>query len=160
LWKGESIPARVYVLDSSEAPALKKMLEYDPYLDQNLIPRAPKEWDDDKFVKAHPEMAQEIAQKKKEVEDAVNKLRNDKEANIIFARMDYQLRDGISMSLDREKSYLYLSGDEAFLNGAEQKLKKNLKSIGRADANVEKQIIDTIEKEKERSDQGLGFIFG
>ena len=105
-------------------------------------------------------MAQEIAQKKKEVEDAVNKLRNDKEANIIFARMDYQLRDGISMSLDREKSYLYLSGDEAFLNGAEQKLKKNLKSIGRADANVEKQIIDTIEKEKERSDQGLGFIFG
>ena len=155
-----AIPARVYILNSSEAPALKKMLEYDPYLDPNLIPKTPKEWDDPEYVKKHPELAQEAEQKKKAAEEAMNKLKNDKEMNTIFARQDYQLKDGVSLGLEREKSYLYLSADEAFLDAGEAKLKKSIKSIERAPPEVEKQIIDGIEHERQQSDQGLGFVFG
>lgn len=154
------ITVRVYVLNSSDAAALKKILEYDPYLDPNLAPKMPKEWDDPEYVKKHPELAQEMAQKKKQAEDAISNLRNDKEANIIFARQDYQIRDGLSLGLDREKSYLYLSADDSFLDAGEAKLKKKISSLERAPQNIEKQIIDTIEEEKLRSDQGLGFIFG
>lgn len=154
------ITARVYVLNASDAAALKKLLEYDPYLDPNLAPKTPKEWDDPKYLEKHPEIAQEAGQKKKQAEDAMSKLRNDKEANIIFARQDYQLKDGVSLGLDREKSYLYLSADDSFFAGAEEKLKKSIASIERVQQDTEKQIIDTIEKEKQKADQGLGFIFG
>jgi len=160
LSKGECITARVYMLNSSDAPKLKKLLEYDPYLDQNIAPKIPKEWEDPKYLAEHPEVAKEAEQKKKQAEEALGNLRNDKEANVIFARQDYQLKDGISLGLDREKSYLYLSADESFFDGAEAKLKKNVASIERAKEDVEKQIIDTLEKEKEKADQGLGFIFG
>lgn len=154
------MPARVYVLNSSDAPALKKLLEYDPYLDMNLIPKTPKDWDDPEYSKKHPELAQEIAQKLKQADDAVTKLREDKEMNIIFARQDYMIKDGISMGLDREKSYLYLSADESFLNEGEKKLKKNIASIQRAPDDVERKIISAIEEERQQADQGLGFIFG
>ena len=154
------ITVRVYVLNSSDVAALKKILEYDPYLDPNIAPKMPKEWDNPDYVQKHPELAQEIAQKKKQSEDAMSNLRNDKEANIIFARQDYQVRDGIALGLEREKSYLYLSADDAFLDAGEVKLKKKIASLERATQNVEKQIIDTIEEEKQKSDQGLGFIFG
>ena len=155
-----SIPARAYVLNSSDAAALKKILEYDPYLDPNLIPKIPKEWDDAEYMRKHPELEQQAAQKKKEAAEAMDKLKNDKEMNLIFARQDYQLKDGISLGLDREKSYLYLSADEAFLEAGEAKLKKNISSLQRAPQDVEKQLIDDIEQERQKSDQGLGFIFG
>lgn len=155
-----AIPARVYVLNSSDAPALKKMLEYDPYLDPNLIPKTPKEWDDADYMKKHPELAQEAAKKKKDADDAMNKLKNDKEMNVIFARQDYQVKDGVSLGFDREKSYLYLSADDAFLEAGEAKLKKSIGSLQRATQDVEKQIIDRIEEERQKSDQGLGFVFG
>lgn len=147
------------MLDSSDAPALKKILEYDPYLDQNLIPKIPKEWDDAEYLKKHPELEQQAAAKKKEAEEAMEKLRNDKEMNVIFARQDYQLRDGISLGLDREKSYLYLSADEAFLDAGEAKLKKSFRSLQRAPEDIEKQVIEEIEQERQKSDLGLGFVF-
>ncbi len=150
------MPARVYVLNASDAPALKKLLEYDPYLDTNLIPKAPKEWDDPEYVKAHPEVEAKI----KEADGAVKRLREDKDLNIIFARQEYIIKDGISLGLDREKSYLYLSADDDFMAGADAKLKKSVASIQRAPEDLEKQIINTIEQEKQKSDEGLGFIFG
>jgi hypothetical protein len=150
------MPARVYILNASDAPALKKLLEYDPYLDTNLIPKSPKEWDDPEYVKAHPEVEAKI----KEADGAVNKLREDKELNIIFARQDYMIKDGMSLGLDREKSYLYLSAEEDFMGGAEAKLKKNISSIQRAPEDIEKQIISTVDEERQKSDEGLGFIFG
>lgn len=110
-------------------------------------------------MKTHPDIAEKAAQEKKKAEDAMNKLRNDKEMNIIFARRDYQLRDGITLGLDREKSYLYLSADDAFLNDAEAKLKKSIASIERAPPDIETQLIETIEEEKQKTDEGLGFIF-
>ena len=158
--KGEEIAARIYVVDSSEVPALKKILEYDPYLDPNIIPKTPKEWDNPEYIKKHPEMAQEVENKKKLTEDAMNKLRDDKEANIIFARKDYLLKDGIAMGLDKDKCYLYLSADDSFLDAAEAKLKKSISSVKRAPSDIEKQIIDTVERERQSADEGLGFIFG
>ncbi|MDE1874213.1 MAG: hypothetical protein KGI04_03795 [Candidatus Micrarchaeota archaeon] len=155
-----SIPARVYVLNSSDAAALKKILEYDPYLDPNLIPKVPKEWDDPKYMEKHPEVAQEAAQKKKEADEAINKLKNDKDLNTIFARQDCQLKDGVSLGLDREKSYLYLSADDSFLEAGEAKLRKSIGSLQRAPPEVEKKVIETVEEERQKSDQGLGFVFG
>ena len=139
---------------------MKKLLEYDPYLDPNIAFKIPKEWDDPKYFEAHPEKKAEADQKIKESEEALSKLRNDKEANIIFARQDYQIKDGVSMGLDREKSYLYLAADEEFLSAAEPKLKKTIASIERVSPEVESQIIDTIEKERQKADTGLGLIFG
>jgi len=135
------------------------MLEYDPYLDPNLIPKTPKEWDDSEYMKAHPEIAEQAAAKKKEIDGTMARLREDKEANLIFARQDYQLRDGIMLGLDREKTYLYLSATDEFVAGADVKLKKMLPTIQRADPETEKKIIDTIDEERQKSDQGLGFIF-
>ncbi len=152
--------ARVYVLDSAEAPALKKMLEYDPYLDQGAIPSMPKEWSDAKYRSEHPELAQQIEEKEKEISGALDRLKNDKEANIIFARQDYQLRDGIGIGLERGKSYLYISADDSFLDGADAKMKKNFKSIERADAETEQKVIGIIEDERNRTDAGIGLIFG
>ena len=88
------------------------------------------------------------------------KMKEDKEANIIFARQDYQIKDGLSLGFDREKSYLYLSADDAFLEAGETKLKKSITSLQRAPKEIENQIIDGIEHERQKSDQGLGFIFG
>ena len=129
-------------------------------IDGNLAPKIPKEWDDPKYMEKHPELAQEAGQKKKQAENAMSNLRNDKEANIIFARQDYMLKDGISLGLDREKSYLFLNADNSFFADAEAKLKKNVSSLERVQSDTEKQIIDTIEKEIQQADQGLGFIFG
>ncbi len=155
-----AIPARVYVLNSSDAPALKKLLEYDPYLDPNLIPSMPKKWDDKDVSMLNPEDKAEAEKIKKQIDDALVKLKTDRDLNTIFARQDYMLKDGVSVGMDREKTYLYLSADDTFLKDAEPKLKKSIASIQRAEENVEKQIIDTIDKERQQADTGLGLIFG
>ncbi|VVB77324.1 Uncharacterised protein [uncultured archaeon] len=64
------------------------------------------------------------------------------------------------MGLDRDKSYLYLNATEEFLVPAEEKLKKNIKSIKRLDTATESKIIDTIANERHNAEQGLGMIFG
>jgi hypothetical protein len=126
----------------------------------NLIPRLPKEWDDEKYLSEHPDIAKEAAEKRKEVDESVRKLREDKEANLIFARQDYQLRDGATVGLDRDKCYLLLNAPEDFQVPAEEKLKKNIGSIRRLDPETERKVIESIEKERESAEQGLGMIFG
>ncbi len=152
--------ARVYSFDASEEETLKKLLAYDPYLDTSLIPNIPKDWSDKKYMAAHPELKDEIERKKKEAEDAAAKLRSDPEANIIFARQDYKIKDGRAVGLDEGKSYLYISASDEFLSGAEAKLKKNLKSILRASPDEERKVIAYVEEEREKSEEGLGLIFG
>ena len=154
------ISERVYVLDAHDAEPLRKLLAYDPYLDFNLIPKLPSEWDDEKYLSEHPDIAKEAEEKRKEADEAVRKLREDKEANLIFARQDYQLRDGATMGLDRTKCYLFLNAPEDFQVPAEAKLKKNIASITRLDPDSEKKVIDSIEKERESAEEGLGMIFG
>jgi hypothetical protein len=105
-------------------------MEYDPYLDKSLG------------------------------EEQLSKLKDDAQANIIFARQDYMIKDGISTNLDTKKCYLYLSASEEFLELADKKLKVSLKSIARADTETEAKVISIIETEMSDSDAGLGLIFG
>ena len=124
------MPARVYTCDSGDANELKKLMEYDPYLDKNLN------------------------------EEQLAGLKNDEQANVIFARQDYNIKDGISLNLDTKKYYLYLSASDEFLEKADKKLKSSIKNIERADKETEEKIIGIVEGERQQSEQGLGAIFG
>ncbi len=106
------------------------MLSYDPYLDNSLSP------------------------------DQISKIKSDENANIIFARQDYWLKDGITLGLDPEKYYLVLSALEEFLEKAEPKLKNSIKSISRLDHDTELKVAGEMEKERNESESGLGMIFG
>ncbi len=109
---------------------MKKLLEYDPYLDKGLN------------------------------EQQLLELKSNPDANVIFTRQDYLLKDGISMNLDREKYYLYINAQDDFLEQGEKKLKARIKSIERASPELESKIISDIESERKESEQGIGSIFG
>ena len=124
------MPTRVYVCDSKDYEKLKKLMEYDPYLDKSLN------------------------------DEQLSKIKDDKEANVIFARQDYMIKDGISVSLDSGKYYLYLSANEEFLQQADPKLKKNIEGITRAEPDVEAKVVEVVETERSESESGIGSIFG
>ncbi len=124
------MPARVYICPIEKKSELKKMLEYDPYLDPKLG------------------------------EEDLKKLREDEMANVIFVRQDYDLRDGASINMDPSKCYLFLKAQEGFLEKAEKKLKESIKDIERAPKDIEEKVIMFIEDERSRADQGFGSIFG
>jgi len=87
------MPARVYVCPIEKENELKRMLEYDPYLDPKIK------------------------------EEDLKKLREDEMANIIFARQDYVVKEGASINMDPSKCYLFLNAQDSFLDKAEKKLK-------------------------------------
>ncbi|MGC8710466.1 MAG: hypothetical protein ACP5RF_02555 [Candidatus Micrarchaeia archaeon] len=122
--------SRVYECNISKEQELKKLLEYDPYLDSKLT------------------------------EDDLKKLREDESANVIFARQDYVLKEGAALDLDREKCYLFLKATDEFLDKAEKKLKASIEGIKRVDPEMESKIITSIENERSKAEQGFGFIFG
>ncbi len=124
------MPSRVYTCDAAETNALTKLMSYDPYLDKSLS------------------------------EEKIAEIKKDPEANIIFARQDYNIKDGVSIGLDRNKSYLYLSASDEFLEQADKKLKNTIKSIERADKETEEKVIKLVEGERSSSEEGLGSIFG
>ena len=105
-------------------------MSYDPFLDRSFTP------------------------------DQLSKMKDDEEANVIFARQDYWIKDGITLGLDRNKYYLVISGIDEFLNKAEPKLMKLLPDIKRADPELETKVVAEIEKERKESESGLGMIFG
>jgi hypothetical protein len=84
---------RVYVCPIEKEAELKKMLEYDPYIDPKIK------------------------------EEDLKKIREDEMANIIFARQDCVLKDGASINLDPSKCYLFINAQDSFLDKAEKKLK-------------------------------------
>ncbi len=116
--------------NSTENSALTKLMSYDPFLDKTLN------------------------------EQQLAELKNNQDANVIFARQDYMIKDGISVGLNRDKYYLYLSASDEFLEKADKKLKASIKSIERADPETEKIVITIVESERESSEEGLGSIFG
>ncbi len=124
------MPARVYLCDEKDLDKLKALMEYDPYLD------------------------------KSKTEEELAALKQDKAANVIFARQDYQIKDGISIGMEKDKCYLYLSANEDFLTLAEPKLLSAIESAKRADSETEKKIILMIEEEISNSESGIGSIFG
>lgn len=124
------MPTRVYSCDAKDAQELKKLLEYDPYLDKSLN------------------------------EQQLAELKNDPQANIIFARQDYQLKDGVSLGLDRERYYLCITAVDDLIEKDEAKLKAKVQSIKRVEPDLEVKIVSTLEEERKESEQGLGMIFG
>ncbi|MGC8572143.1 MAG: hypothetical protein ACP5RI_01150 [Candidatus Micrarchaeia archaeon] len=150
---------RVYECDESEVKELKKMLSYDPYLDNNLIPKVPELKNEDK-ARMTPEQLKEYQEKEEKAHEALKKLSEDKLANVIFARQDYDLREGKALGVDTNKSYLYLKATDEFLDLAEEKFKKYFKTIKRADHDIEEKFIKIKEDEDSRANMGFGAIFG
>ena len=121
---------RVYECDRNDYERLKKLLEYDPYLDKSIS------------------------------SEQLEVIRNDKYANIIFARQSYVIKDGSSLGMDAKKYYLYLKAGDEFFKDAEEKLKKEIASIKRSDADTEKKIITIINEEENKGNYGIGLILG
>jgi uncharacterized protein YaaR (DUF327 family) len=151
---------RVYSFDKSDMEKLSKALSYDPYLDKNLLPDMPKEFEDKKYMEQHPEQKQQMEALQKRIEEAKNRLKNDKNLNVIFARQEYSLREGASLGLEPEKCYLYLKANDEFLKGAEERLKAEYKSFAVADSETSQKVIKAIHDEEERANAGFGSIFG
>lgn len=107
-------------------------MEYDPYLDKSKTP------------------------------EQLAKLKEDPNSddNVIFARQDYWIKDGVSLGLDRDKYYLIISAVDQFLEKAEPKLKRSIQSIQRADPDTEAKVTLDMENERNQSESGLGMIFG
>ncbi|MDE1825057.1 MAG: hypothetical protein KGH61_02740 [Candidatus Micrarchaeota archaeon] len=124
------MPARVYVAQISKQQELRKLVAYDPYLDNALK------------------------------EEDLSKIRDDEMANIIFARQDCVIKEGAALNLEREKVYLYISATDEFLEKADKKLKAQIEGIERADQEIEQKIIATINEEQSKAESGFGFIFG
>ncbi|MEM3841101.1 MAG: hypothetical protein QXN59_00175 [Candidatus Micrarchaeaceae archaeon] len=121
---------RVFEFDPQQKPQVKKLIEYDPYLDQSL---------DDAALK---------------------KMKEDEYANIIFTRQECEIKDGDMIGMDASKCYLYIKANEEFMPKAESKLKREIPGIKRCDAKSEEKVIAFINEEKEKGNVGFGSIFG
>jgi hypothetical protein len=148
---------RVYECDKSEAEALKKVLEYDPYLDPKLIPQSKSEKDLKSMSEEERKKAKEEDEK---TQEAIKKLHEDKYANVIFARQGYSLREGASLGLDSNKSYLYLDANDQFFVLAEERFKREFKTVKRTGQKEEKTVTDAIKAEEDKAAVGFGSIFG
>ena len=151
------LPIRVYECDKSEIEALKKILVYDPYLDPKIIPPAGSDKD---IKKLSEEEKKKMEERDKQVREALKKISEDKSMQIIFARQNYSLREGASVGLNADRSYLYINATDEFLNGAEERFKKEFKTIKRAQKSDEDKVIETIKGEEEKANAGFGAIFG
>ena len=151
---------RVYSFDKAAMDKLSKALSYDPYLDKNLLPDMPKEFDDKKYLEQHPEAKEQYEALQKRIEDAKDRLKNDKSLNVIFARQEYSLREGTSLGLNPDKCYLYLKANDEFLKNAEDRLKDEYESFAKADDETSQKVIKAIHDEEDRANAGFGSIFG
>jgi len=147
----------VYECDKSEAEELKKALSYDPYLDSNLIPPAGKDKPADQLTEEEKKAQEE---RDKKIAEAHKMLESSPKGKYIFARQDYSLRDGSSVGLKGDKSYIYLSAPDDFLKGAEERFKTEFKTVKRASKEEEEKVISVIKDEEERANAGFGSIFG
>ncbi len=153
------MPARVYECDEPEVKALKKILSYDPYLDPNLIPKS-SDLSEKDLAKLSDEEKKAYAEREAATRAAIEKLKSDKFANVIFARQDYDMREGKSIGVEDSKSYLYLKATDEFLNAAEERFKHEFKTVKRATSVIEKKFIELKESEESAANVGFGAIFG
>lgn len=153
------MPARVYECDPSEVQKLKKLLNYDPYLDPNLIPKLP-DVDDKQRAKMSPEEKAKLDELEKRASEASKKLREDRMMNVIFARQDCDLREARSMAIESDKYYLLIRATDEFLDLAEERFKAEFTTIKRAPQEIEQKMIKIKEEEENAANQGFGSIFG
>lgn len=124
------MPARVYIVNISKLQDLKKLVNYDPYLDNAIK------------------------------EEDLAKVRADEMANIIFARQDCQIKEGAALDMDREKVYLYVNASDEFLEKADKKIKLQIEGATRADSETEQKVISSIVEEQSKAESGFGSLFG
>lgn len=74
-----------------------------------------------------------------------------------FARVGYKVKDGGMLGEDKAKMYVYVKASDEFVKKADEMLKDVAKP---APADVEKRVIEKIQKEEEDAEGGLGSIFG
>ncbi len=95
-----------------------------------------------------------------QVKTALAKLASEKYSNLIFNRQEYSLRDGRSIGLSPDKSYLYVNATDVFMKDCDSMFAEKFKTVKRAGADEEKKLIHIINDEKDRADSGFGMIFG
>jgi hypothetical protein len=139
------MPVHVYEVDRSEVKQIEKLMKYDPYLDPNLIPKSKE----DKSGKTDPAVA-----------EAIKKLREDRFANVIYARHECEIKEGRYLGIEGEKFYFYVSAPEEFLALSDEKLSKEFKTVKRAPPEIEQKYIKIKQEEEEKSNAGFGAIFG
>ena len=150
------MPVHVYECGKPEAEALKKLLSYDPYLDPNIIPSSK---DDKPSKEMTEEERREAAEREKRIQENLRKVREEY-SDIIFARQEYSLRDGVTLGLDSDKVYLYLKANEDFLNKADKLLASKINGLKRTPNDVEGKVIAVIKEEEDKASAGFGSIFG
>jgi hypothetical protein len=74
-----------------------------------------------------------------------------------FARVGYKVKDGGVLGEDKAKMYVYLKASDEFVKKADELLKD---VAAPAPPEVEKRVIEKIQKEEEDAEGGLGSIFG
>ncbi len=151
------MPERVYECSKAESEELKKVLSYDPYLDNNTLPPQIKPADPENPT---PEEKAAMEAREKQVAEELRKLETSPKGRIIFARQEYSLRDGASMGLNKDVMYLFLSAPDDFLKGAEERFGTEFKTIKRAQKPDENKVIGIIRDEEEKANAGFGSIFG
>ena len=121
---------RVFEFEAQNKQAVKKLIEYDPYLDQSLDT------------------------------EALKKIKEDPLASTIFTRQECEIRDGDMIGMEATKCYLYIKANDEFMVHAEEKLKKEIPGIKRCEPASESKVINYINEEKEKGNAGFGSIFG
>jgi hypothetical protein len=74
-----------------------------------------------------------------------------------FARVGYKVKDGGAIDEDKAKMYVYVKASDEFVKKADALLKD---VASPAKPEVEKRVIEKIQKEEEDAEGGLGSIFG
>jgi len=74
-----------------------------------------------------------------------------------FARVGYKVKDGGILAEDKARMYVYVKASDEFVKKADELLKDVAKPCA---PEVEKRIIEKIQKEEEDAEGGLGSIFG
>jgi hypothetical protein len=151
------VPARVYECSKSEVEELKKVLAYDPYLDPAVIPPSGKDKPNDKLTEQEKK---EIEEREKQVNESLKKLSGSLKGKIIFTRQEYSLREGGSVGLKSDCSYLYINAPEDFLKGAEERFRTEFRTVKPATKEEEEKVINVIKEEEEKANVGFGSIFG
>lgn len=89
--------------------------------------------------------------------DVTKILEADPYAEESFARNGYKIKDGGVLGEDKAKFYVYLSASNEFIKKADEKLKDVAKP---APVEVEKRVIQKVQKEEEEAESGFGSMFG
>ncbi len=90
----------------------------------------------------------------------INNIKKDKYSNIIFKRQEFEIKNGALFSLSSSRYFLYLKANDDFLKKAEEIFKEKFKTVKIADKDIEEKIINYIDEEESKANQGFGAIFG